>query len=178
MNWFILAPKAEISPAVIFRGTVKWRFQAKRAITASPLVDHGVVYVPSVDGYCYALDAKSGWVIWRFRMDKGSISSPIKVDNNLYFGSADGNLVLLGSRKWHAKFGVFRTEHQIAGSAAIYKDVVYTGSVDGNLYAVDISNGRLRWKFKTNKPIIGSPIVYNDIVYVGSTDFTVYALLA
>ena len=110
-------------------------------------------------------------------MDKGSISSPIKIDNNLYFGSADGNLYCLeagnGREDWR-----FRADHQIAGSATVYKDAVYTGSVDGNLYAVDISNGRLRWKFKTNKPIIGSPIVYNDILYVGSTDFIVYALLA
>jgi eukaryotic-like serine/threonine-protein kinase len=160
-----------------FRGTVKWRYQAKRAITASPIVDHGVVYVTSVDGYCYALDAKSGWVIWRFRMDKGSISSPIKVENNIYFGSADGNLYCLeagnGREIWR-----FRAEHQIAGSPAVYKDAIYIGSVDGNLYAVDISNGRLRWKFKTGKAIIGSPLIFNDIVYIGSTDYLVYALLA
>lgn len=160
-----------------FRGTVKWRFQAKRAITSSPVVDHGVAYVTSVDGYSYALDAKSGWVIWRFRMDKGSISSPIKVENNIYFGSADGNLYCLesgnGREIWR-----FRADHQIAGSPAVYKDAIYIGSVDGNLYAVDISNGRLRWKFKTGKPIIGSPLIYNDIVYIGSTDYIVYALLA
>jgi outer membrane protein assembly factor BamB/tRNA A-37 threonylcarbamoyl transferase component Bud32 len=160
-----------------FRGTVKWRFQAKRAITASPLVDHGVVFVTSIDGYCYALDAKSGWIIWRFRMEKGSISSPIKVENNLYFGSADGNLYCVDSGNGR-EIWRFRAEHQIAGSAAVYKDAVYIGSVDGNLYAVDVSNGRLRWKFKTGKPIIGSPVIYNDIVYIGSTDFMVYALLA
>jgi eukaryotic-like serine/threonine-protein kinase len=160
-----------------FRGTVKWRFQAKRAITASPLVEHGVVFVTSIDGYCYALDAKSGWIIWRFRMEKGSISSPIKLENNIYFGSADGNLYCLesgnGREVWR-----FRTDHQIAGTPAVYKDAVYVGSVDGYLYAVDISNGRLRWKFKTGKPIIGSPTIFNDIVYIGSTDFMVYALLA
>lgn len=160
-----------------FRGGVKWRFQAKRGITSSPLVDKNTVYLTSLDSFCYALDAKSGWVIWRFRMDKGSISSPIKVDNNLYFGSADGNLYCLdggnGKEIWR-----FRTEHQIAGTPAVYKDAVYIGSVDGHLYAVDIANGRLRWKFKTGKPIIGSPTVFNDIVYVGSSDFIVYALLA
>ncbi len=160
-----------------FRGIVKWRFQAKRAITSAPLVDHGVVYITSVDGYAYALDAKSGWVIWRFRMDKGSISSPIKVDNNLYFGSADGNLYSLesgnGREIWR-----FRTEHQVACTPAVYKDSIYIGSVDGHLYAVDIHNGRLNWKFKTGKAIIGSPIIFNDIVYIGSTDYIVYALLA
>jgi eukaryotic-like serine/threonine-protein kinase len=160
-----------------FRGTVKWRFQAKRAITASPLVEHGVVFVTSIDGYCYALDAKSGWIIWRFRMEKGSVSSPIKLENNIYFGSADGNLYCLDSGNGREVWR-FRTDHQIAGTPAVYKDAVYVGSVDGFLYAVDISNGRLRWKFKTGKPIIGSPTIFNDIVYIGSTDFMVYALLA
>jgi outer membrane protein assembly factor BamB/tRNA A-37 threonylcarbamoyl transferase component Bud32 len=160
-----------------FRGTIKWRFQAKRGITASPLVDHNMVFVTSADGFCYALDAKSGWVIWRFRMDKGSISSPVKMDNNLYFGSADGNLYCLDSANGR-EIWRFRTDHQIASTPAIYKDAVYIGSVDGNLYAVDISNGRQRWKFKTGKAIIGSPLVFNDIVYVGSTDYIVYALLA
>jgi outer membrane protein assembly factor BamB/tRNA A-37 threonylcarbamoyl transferase component Bud32 len=160
-----------------FRGVIKWRFEAKRSITSSPLVDHSTVYVTSLDGFCYALDAKSGWVIWRFRMDKGSISSPIKVDNNVYFGSADGNLYCLDSANGH-EIWRFRTDHQVASTPAVYKDGVYVGSVDGHLYAVDISNGRLRWKFKTGKAIIGSPIVFNDIVYVGSTDFIVYALLA
>jgi outer membrane protein assembly factor BamB/tRNA A-37 threonylcarbamoyl transferase component Bud32 len=160
-----------------FRGVIKWRFQAKRGITSSPLVDHNMVFCTSADGFCYALDAKSGWVIWRFRMDKGSISSPVKMDNNLYFGSADGNLYCLDSGNGR-EIWRFRTDHQIASTPAIYKDAVYIGSVDGNLYAVDISNGRQRWKFKTGKAIIGSPTVFNDIVYIGSTDYIVYALLA
>jgi len=50
--------------------------------------------------------------------------------------------------------------------------------VDNHLYAVDIHNGRLNWKFKTGKAIIGSPVIFNDIVYIGSTDYIVYALLA
>lgn len=160
-----------------FRGTIKWRFQARRAITASPLVENGVVYVTAVDGYCYALDAKSGWVIWRFRMDKGSISSPIKVENNLYFGSADSNLYCLDSGNGR-EIWRFQAEHQIASTPAIYNDVIYIGSVDSYLYAVDIDSGRLRWKFKTGKPVIGSPVIFNDIVYIGSTDYLMYALLA
>lgn len=160
-----------------FTGVIKWRFQAKRAITASPIVAQGVVYVTSVDGFCYALDAKSGWVIWRFRMDKGSMSSPLKVDKQLLFGSADGNLYCLecasGKEMWRNK-----TDNQIPGSPAVYKDSIYIGSVDGNLHCIDIQNGRLRWKFKTGKAITGSPIIFNDILYIGSTDYIVYALLA
>jgi outer membrane protein assembly factor BamB len=52
------------------------------------------------------------------------------------------------------------------------------GSVDGYVYAVEISNGKLKWKFRSGGPITSSPIVANDIVYIGSFDHNLYALTA
>jgi eukaryotic-like serine/threonine-protein kinase len=75
---------------VDFRGDVKWRFKAKRAITSSPVVSQGVAIFSSVDSQLYSLDAKSGWLIWRFRMGKGSISTPCRIENLIFVGSADG----------------------------------------------------------------------------------------
>ena len=162
---------------VDFRGTVKWRFRARRAITASPIVTQGVVYVGSLNSTFYALDAKSGWVIWRYRMGKGSVSSPARVENLVIFGSADGVLYCLdaGSAKeiWR-----FKAEHQISGSPTVYKDSVYCGAADGTLYCLDYHNGRLRWKFYTNGPITGTPVIHNDVVYIGSHDHMLYAVLA
>ena len=60
----------------------------------------------------------------------------------------------------------------------VYKDSVYCGSVDGQLYCLEYRSGRLRWKFAAKGPITGTPLVYDDIVYVGSTDHQIYALLA
>ena len=72
----------------------------------------------------------------------------------------------------------FRTEHQVNGSPVIYKDSIYCGSVDGNLYCLEYRTGRLRWKFGTEGAITGTPLVYDDVVYIGSTDHQIYALLA
>ena len=83
-----------------FPGEIKWRFQAKRAITASPTVVQGVVYVTSIDGFCYALDAKSGWVIWRFRMDKGSMSSPHQSGETIIIWISRWKYLLCGMCKW------------------------------------------------------------------------------
>jgi outer membrane protein assembly factor BamB len=55
---------------------------------------------------------------------------------------------------------------------------VYCGSVDGQLYCLEVRSGRLRWKYATKGPITGTPLVYDDIVYIGSTDHQIYALLA
>jgi outer membrane protein assembly factor BamB len=70
-----------------FGGLVKWRFWAKRPITSSPVESDGVVYFSSQDSNCYALDAKSGWVIWKFRMGKGSVSSLLFMIRTCYFVS-------------------------------------------------------------------------------------------
>jgi serine/threonine protein kinase len=160
-----------------FRGELKWRFRAKRAITSSPIINKQMIVFSSLDGTLYALDHRNGFVIWRFRLGKGSVSSPCVMDDIVFVGAADGFIyaVEAGTSKelWR-----FRTEHQVSSSPVIYKDSLYCGSVDGYLYCLEYRTGRLRWKFGTEGHIIGSPLVYDDIVYVGSTDHQVYALLA
>jgi outer membrane protein assembly factor BamB len=66
----------------------------------------------------------------------------------------------------------------VSGSPVIYRDSVYCGSADGNLYCLEYRTGRIRWKFTTGGPITSSPVIYNDILYVGSSDHMLYALLA
>lgn len=160
-----------------FRGQVKWRFKAKRAITSSPWVQDNIVFFNSLDGFLYAVDAKSGWMLWRFRMEKPSIVSPCLANTIVFTGSADGHIYAVDTRSakeiWRLK-----TNHQVNSSPVIYKDALYIGSIDNYLYCLEYRTGRLRWKFETKGPITGTPTVFDDIVYVGSNDHFIYALLA
>lgn len=160
-----------------FRGQVKWRFKAKRAITSSPWVHENVVFVNSLDGFLYAVDAKSGWMLWRFRMEKPSIVSPSVANTLVFTGSADGHIYAVDTRSAKEVWR-FKTNHQVNSSPVIYKDALYVGSIDHYLYCLEYRTGRLRWKFETKGPITGTPTVFDDIVYVGSNDHFVYALLA
>lgn len=159
------------------RGEIKWRQQARRAITASPILVGQALYFPSLDGMLYAMEARTGWMLWRFRMAKGSITTPANAENLIFVGSADGHLyavdIRTGREAWR-----FRTEHQVSGSPTVYKDAVYFGSADGMFYCLDARNGRLRWQFQTGGPITSAPLIYDDIVYIGSADHILYALLA
>lgn len=160
-----------------YRGTIKWRFKARRAVTSSPVSSKGLLYFSSLDGTLYALDAKTGWVAWRFRLGKGSISSPCLSDNLVFTGAIDGVIYCVEARSakevWH-----FSTDHQVTGSPLIYKDSLYCGSVDGCLYCLDYRTGQMRWKFKTDGPITGTPVAHEDIIFFGSTDHNLYALPA
>jgi outer membrane protein assembly factor BamB len=160
-----------------FRGGIKWRFKAKRAITSSAIVADNLVIFSSLDSYLYALDAKSGYLVWRFKMGKGSISSPCVADGLVYIGSIDGNIYCVNMNKVKEVWR-YQTEHQVTGSPIVLGDGLYCGSVDGHLYCLDNQTGHLRWKFKTKQPITATPVAQDDMIFIGSTDNTLYALPA
>jgi outer membrane protein assembly factor BamB len=56
--------------------------------------------------------------------------------------------------------------------------VVYLGSGDGNVYALNASTGAKLWSYTTGSSVTSSPAVANGVVYVGSDDYNVYALNA
>jgi outer membrane protein assembly factor BamB len=69
----------------------------------------------------------------------------------------------------------FHTGGRVYSSPAIVKGVVYFGSTDHYLYAVDQQTGALKWKAKTGSLVSSSPAVENGTVYFGSFDGIFYA---
>jgi outer membrane protein assembly factor BamB len=77
----------------------------------------------------------------------------------------------LGSLKWK-----FKTEGRIFSSPIAQNGIVYIGSEDGFLYAVDEKTGNEKWKFKTNGAIHSSPSISEKTIYFGSFDGYYYAV--
>jgi hypothetical protein len=73
-------------------------------------------------------------------------------------------------------FFKFKTEGPVDSSPAVSGDVVYFGSGDKYLYAVDIKTGQEKWKFKTEGEVFASPAVSGGVVYFGSLDGYLYAV--
>ena len=51
----------------------------------------------------------------------------------------------------------FKTEGPVIGSPAVAGGVVYIGSSDGHLYAIDQATGQQKWKDDTGEPVVSSP---------------------
>jgi outer membrane protein assembly factor BamB len=65
----------------------------------------------------------------------------------------------------------------VSSTPAIGQDgIIYVGSGDGNLYAINPS-GKERWKFATGGEVLSSPALGSDgTIFVGSEDGNEYAL--
>jgi outer membrane protein assembly factor BamB len=63
----------------------------------------------------------------------------------------------------------------VFSSPAVANGVVYVGSVDGNVYALNASTGAKLWSFNAGDVVASSPAVANGVVYIGSFDNKVYA---
>ncbi len=84
-----------------------------------------------------------------------------------FTGSPDHDL------KWE-----FEAEDRIYSTPVVGSDdMIYVGSYDGNLYALDSKTGKLKWTFKTGFAIASSPAIGADgTIYLGSGDGKLYAL--
>jgi outer membrane protein assembly factor BamB len=76
-----------------------------------------------------------------------------------------------GQVKWK-----FHTSGQVNSSPAVSGGIVFIGSTDGNLYAIDHESGTLKWKFETKNRITSSPAVSDGLVYFGAYDGYFYAV--
>jgi len=81
-----------------------------------------------------------------------------------------------GPRQFHRVKWRFATGDRVVSSPVFAGGVVYFGSDDGNVYAVNAESGREVWKFATSGPVPSSPAVAGGLVYFASYDGKFYAV--
>jgi len=178
---------------------VKWQFHTGGQVVSSPAVSAGSVYFGSNDHHLYALDLATGAEKWKFKTEGRIPSSPAVANGLVFFLSYDSNFYALdaatGTLKWKFATGGERrfAARHIHGmepaaetmpdpfdfflsSPAVAGGLVYFGSSDGNVYALDATTGGLKWKFQTGDIVHSSPAVADGTVFVGSWDTFLYAL--
>lgn len=177
---------------------VKWRFPTGDRVVASPVLAGGALYVASDDGQVYALDPASGRLRWAWRTEGPVPSTPAVADGRVHVLSYDGRVHTLdaatgaplwkfatgGERRFEARglhgnqprTQTFADPYDVyLSSPAVQGGVVYVGSSDGHLYALDAATGALRWKQRTGDVVHASPALAEGLVVVGSWDGKLYA---
>jgi len=135
----------------------------------------------------YALDRHTGSVHWSADVTDPVNSSPAVVQGLVIFGARDGTFYALdagtGNERWRFETGDlvpwewgFEGWDAYTSSPVVVDSVVLFGAGDGNLYALELTEGRELWRFATGGRIRSSPAVADGFVYVGSADGRVYAV--
>ena len=147
----------------------------RRRGDSSPAVANGVVYVGSYDNNVYALNATTGAQVWSFTT--GSKCTPPPPSPTAW--STWGAMTTTSTPSTPPpgrKYGASRPEATCTPPPPSPNGVVYVGSEDHNVYALNATTGAQVWNFTTGGAVDSSPAVANGVVYVGSWDNNVYAL--
>lgn len=118
--------------------------RATRGLQSFPLVADGVLYYTSSYNQLYALDGASGKVLWTYKQ---------KLNEDLV------------SKQTHSPYN---------RGIALGNGMVYMGTLDGKLVAVDTKTGKLAWETKLVKSekltigFTGAPLLVKDKIIIGA----------
>jgi alcohol dehydrogenase (cytochrome c) len=135
----------KITPRNVNRLHPVWVFPTggdNRGLQATPLVHKGVIYMSADQSRVFAIDARTGQVKWRFDPELSK-----DVERVYCCGSNNRGVALLGN-------------------------LVYVGTMDARLIALDKDTGNVVWEAKVEDwehgySITGAPLVVKDMVLTG-----------
>jgi outer membrane protein assembly factor BamB len=118
-------------------GALKFNFDAKAYIFSSAAVAGDLVYVGDHNGKLYAISATTGTLAWEFRTDAAK-ADPMKVLNPDGSLNQDAFAPVFGDfEDMYVDFYRFASIGAIMSSPVVDRGVVYVGSMDGKLYAIE-----------------------------------------
>ena len=161
-----------------------WTLRAGALIEFPPVIAYGRLYFGTIHGDFFAADSETGKIVWKKPFRRFSAASPTVGDDVVYHAlmnarhqereEAPGFLVAMdaetGRELWRFKAGV------IESSPLLVDRVLYFGTFDDKLYALDARTHRVRWTYKTGDNVKGGPAFSRGTVYFGSYDGKVYAV--
>jgi len=141
-------------------------------------ISDGRIYACDYNGYLVVLDESDGGLLWSF-VDGGYWThyKGGSVAYGKYFFARGYKLYSIdaydGSVIWSYHTP---TTTNYNSSPVAYNGIIYVGSEDGILHAVNESDGSLEWSYTTGGAVQGGPLIYNGRIYFGSHDNNFYAI--
>jgi eukaryotic-like serine/threonine-protein kinase len=143
---------------------------------STPVIQNGILYFGSGDRNFYAINAGNGNLIWTFRTGDVIHTTPSIADGKVYFGSFDGYVYTLnlsnGNLIWKFKTVGHRyfPKGEVQGSPAVFKDLVFIGARDFNVYALDQKKGYCHWNKSFTNGWGLCCNIHDSVLYIGSAD--------
>lgn len=144
-------------------GSERWEARVSGEVLAPAVGGEGVVVVRSFDGFVYGLKAEGGQRLWAVdrtvpTLTLRGISAPILEQGKVILGTDGGNVLAIGLHdgvpEWEATVSIptgrSELERLVDVDASPLTDGVdvYAASYAGDLVAMDIGTGEVRWSQK------------------------------
>jgi outer membrane protein assembly factor BamB len=165
-----------------------WTLRARHYLEFPPVVAYGKVFVPQQKGRFFAVDAKTGKQRWTKNFRRCAAASPTVWKGVVYQPlmhplpcrkhepGASGLLIAMNARTgrelWSFRAGA------IESSPLEIDGVLYFGSWDRYVYALDARTRKLRWRYRTDDRVVAAPAYARGTIYVPSNGGHLYALNA
>jgi outer membrane protein assembly factor BamB len=171
-----------------------WQLKLGASIYAPAAVRDGIAYVGTTGGMFYAINIKDGSFAWPFNAGRPIHGAALATAEHLYFVCDNGYLFKLerttGKEIWRYDLGdaqVSRTlPHQVVDNSGDFDwdstaprpvladGVIFVGSGDKALHAVNAVTGQRVWRFETQGKIRTDAVIDGQRIIVGSFDNYVY----
>ncbi len=158
-------------------GNIVWEYETQDFINGSPaVVDGRYVVFGGCDAQLHVVNLADGSLVRMIPTDAQIINSIATRGAMAFCGNyanqALGFDVTEGKVTW-----VYQDRNlPFYSSPGVSEDLLFIGSRDKHLHAIDQDSGMAAWKYRTGARVEGSPIVFDDAVVFGSDDGRIYAL--
>ncbi len=137
-------------------GHLKWRLLIDGGVEAEAELAQDRLYVGGKDGQFYCLQPSDGRVLWTFPLPGEAIGAPYVSQNRVFFISGNDSTYALdafsGKLVWvYSRRATLTQSVRGASRPALKGLVLYVGSADGFLVALDSKTGSFLWEKQLNR---------------------------
>ena len=174
-------------------GQVQWSYDIRKdgkqqSFHGDPLVTNDLILIgtdyscePDGVGHVYAFERDSGKVRWKYRSN--SVPTDIlQLNANVYFGSFQDKWSSVdlhtGGLNWSFSTGAPNKACDMPKAPVTDKNRLFIAGLDGVIYALDASSGRVSWKRKLPTAPSTALALRDKTIYVGTSDQRIYRLNA
>ncbi len=146
------------------------------ANSVQPILAAGRVFVGSLEGQAYALDANDGATLWSAPLPGGTSVAAAGVGDAVVFVTLSGGVHGLAAADGQPRW-MMQTRKSITSAPCVVGNSVFVASQDRHVYALDARSGQQLWiSPRLSAPVQGGLAADGASVFVGTEDMTVYAL--
>jgi FOG: WD40-like repeat len=182
-------PPPDLPPAPAPR----WQRSLGAPVWSSPAVHENTVYVAATDGRVHALQAADGEPLWTWTGPHPFFGDILVTADALYLLDEQSHFFALsradGALLWQLDLhentdtpdadAPPRNEtfnHRSAAPVLDARGILYVGSTDRHLYAINARSGRVVWRHATSAPLYAPVALHGEYLLAACYDGTLFSL--